>query len=109
MFRQLKFLLVIFFSFFWSNSSFADQPYNLVQINCYEKSGYFELRKINTQNLNMWEILEDENLINLQHSESVTKKCVLPKQRFVKEQITIIIIAAKTPYFAGGKATLAIL
>ena len=86
-----KLLLLIFFSLFWSNSSFADQPYNLVQINCYEKSGYFELRKINTQNLNMWEILEDENLINLQHYESVTKKCVLPKQRFVKEQITIMV------------------
>ena len=86
-----KLLLLIFFSLFWSNSSFADQPYNLIQINCYEKSGYFELRKINTQNLNMWEILEDENLINLEHSEGVTKKCVFPKDRFVKEQITIMV------------------
>ena len=86
-----KLLLIIFFSLFWSNSSFADQPYSLVQINCYEKSGYFELRKINTQNLNMWEISEDENLINLLHSESVTKKCVFPKDRFVDEQITIMV------------------
>ena len=86
-----KLLLLIFFSLFWSNNSFADQPYSLVQINCYEKSGYFELRKINTQNLNMWEISEDENLINLLHSESVTKKCVFPKDRFVDEQITIMV------------------
>ena len=86
-----KLLLIIFFSLFWLNSSFADQPYSLVQINCYEKSGYFELRKINTQNLNMWKISEDENLINLLHSESVTKKCVFPKDRFVDEQITIMV------------------
>ena len=86
-----KLLLLIFFSLFWSNSSFADQPYNLVQINCYEKSGYFELRKIGTWNLNMWEISEDENLINLQHSESVTKECAFPKRTFVEKKITIMV------------------
>jgi hypothetical protein len=91
-----KFLLLIFFSLFWSNVSFADQVYSLIQVNCYEKSGYFELRKIGTQNLNMWEISEDENLINLEHSESVTKKCVFPKDRFVDEQITIMV--AINPY-----------
>ena len=32
-----------------------------------------------------------ENLINLEHSEGVTKKCVFPKDRFVKEQITIMV------------------
>lgn len=86
-----KLLAIIFFSLFWSNASFADQGYSLVQINCYEKPGYFELRKINTWNLNMWDIAEDENLINLQHSESVTKECVLPKRTFVDEQITIMV------------------
>ena len=86
-----KLLARIFFSLFCSNASFADQGYSIVQINCYEKPGYFELRKINTWNLNMWDIAEDENLINLQHSESVTKECVLPKRTFVDEQITIMV------------------
>ena len=35
------------------------------QINCYEKTGYFELRKFQTWNLNMFKILEDKNLISL--------------------------------------------
>ena len=68
-----KYLLIILFSFFYSNNSFADQWFDLVQFNCYEKSGYFELRKIGTWNLNMWEVAEDENLVNLQHSKNVTK------------------------------------
>ena len=91
-----KYLLIILFTLFWSNSSFADQWYSLVQINCYEKSGYFELRKIGTWNLNMWEVAEDENLVNLQHSKNVTKKCVIPKRTFVDEQFTIEV--AIRPY-----------
>ena len=88
--KLLQQLLISFF-LFWSSSSFADQPYSLVQINCYEKSGYFELRNIRTHNLNMWDIAEDENLINLRNSESVTKECVFPKRTFVKEQITVMV------------------
>ena len=88
--KLLQQLLISFF-LFWSSSSFADQPYRLVQINCYEKSGYFELRNIRTENLNMWDIAEDENLINLRNSESVTKECVFPKRTFVKEQITVMV------------------
>ena len=88
--KLLQQLLISFF-LFWSSISFADQPYSLIQINCYEKSGYFELRNIRTHNLNMWDISEDENLINLRNSESVTKECVLPKRTFVKEQITVMV------------------
>jgi hypothetical protein len=91
-----KLLLLIFFSLFWSNNSFADQWFDLIQINCYEKSGYFELRKIGTWNLNMWEVAEDENLVNLQHSKNVTKKCVIPKRKFVDEQFAIEV--AIRPY-----------
>jgi len=91
-----KIISVIIFGLLCCTSSFADVGYSLIQVNCYEKSGYFELRKIGTQNLNMWEISEDENLINLEHSESVTKKCVFPKDRFVDEQITIMV--AINPY-----------
>ena len=60
-----KFLLIIFLSLFWFNTSHGDTPFDGVQINCYENSGYFEMRNISTSNLNKFGSWEDENLISL--------------------------------------------
>lgn len=100
-----KILLLIFFSLLWSNASVADTPYNLIQINCYEKSGYFELRRFDSQNLNMYQVSEDGNLISLfgenKEYESITKECVFPKWKFVDNQINVIVTIypfCKIPY-----------
>ena len=100
-----KLLLIIFFSFFCSNISIADTRYNLIQINCYEESGYFELRKLHSWNLNMYGVSEDENLISLfgenKEYESITRECVFPKKKFVENQVTIMIAIhpfCRTPF-----------
>ena len=100
-----KLLLTIFFSFFCSNISIADTRYNLIQINCYEESGYFELRKLHSWNLNMYGVSEDENLISLfgenKEYESITRECVFPKKKFVENQVTIMIAIhpfCRTPF-----------
>ena len=100
-----KLLLIIFFSFFGSNISIADTRYNLIQINCYEESGYFELRKLHSWNLNMYGVSEDENLISLfgenKEYESITRECVFPKKKFVENQVTIMIAIhpfCRTPF-----------
>lgn len=100
-----KILLLIFFSLLWSNGSVADTPYNLIQINCYEKSGFFELRRFDSQNLNMYQVSEDENLISLfgenKEYESITRECVFPKRKFVDNQINVIVTIypfCKIPY-----------
>ena len=100
-----KLLLIIFFSFFCSNNSIADTRYNLIQINCYEESGYFELRKLHSWNLNMYGVSEDENLISLfgenKEYESITRECVFPKKKFVENQVTIMIAIhpfCRTPF-----------
>ena len=100
-----KLLLIFFFSFFCSNISIADTRYNLIQINCYEESGYFELRKLHSWNLNMYGVSEDENLISLfgenKEYESITRECVFPKKKFVENQVTIMIAIhpfCRTPY-----------
>ena len=90
-----KLLVILFLSLLWSNISFADTRYNLIQINCYEKTGYFELRKFQSWNLNMYKILEDKNLISLfgdiGEYKSISKKCELPKRKFVKKDTAILI------------------
>lgn len=105
MFKQLKLLTLIFFSLFYSNIAVADTRYNLIQINCYEESGYFELRKLHSWNLNMYGVSEDENLISLfgenKEYESITKECVFPKKTFVENPITIMVAIhpfCRTPY-----------
>ena len=60
-----KLLGIVVLGLLYSNISLADTRYNLIQINCYEKTGYFELRKFQSWNLNMFKILEDKNLISL--------------------------------------------
>ena len=100
-----KLLSIIFFSFFCTNISIADTRYNLIQINCYEESGYFELRKLHSWNLNMYGVSEDENLISLfgenKEYESITRECVFPKKKFVENQVTIMIAIhpfCRTPF-----------
>ena len=100
-----KLLLVIFFGLFYSNITVADTRYNLIQINCYEESGYFELRKLHSWNLNMYGVSEDENLISLfgenKEYESITRECVFPKKKFVENQVTIMIAIhpfCRTPF-----------
>jgi hypothetical protein len=100
-----KFVLFFLLNLVYSNISIADTPYNLIQINCYEKSGYFELRRFDSQNLNMYQVSEDGNLISLfgenKEYESITKECVFPKWKFVENQITVIVTIypfCKIPY-----------
>jgi len=100
-----KLLSIIVLTLLWSNLSFADTRYNLVQIGCYEESGYFELRKFQSWNLNMYKVLEEKNLISLygdkNDSKKITKKCVFPKKKFVENEIVIIVelnTYCRTPY-----------
>ena len=100
-----KLLTLIFFSLFYSNIAVADTRYNLIQFNCYEESGYFELRKLHSWNWNMYGVSEDENLISLfgenKEYESITKECVFPKRKFVDNQIAVkvtIFPFCKIPY-----------
>ena len=95
-----KILTIIFFSFFYLNSSYGDQPFEGVQINCYEESGYFEMRNIITSNLNKFGAWEDENLISIhipgeadkENYGSIIKECKFLPQRAIENEITIKVI-----------------
>ena len=95
-----KILTIIFFSFFYFNSSYGDQPFEGVQINCYEESGYFEMRNIITSNLNKFGAWEDENLISIhipgeadkENYGSIIKECKFLPQRAIENEITIKVI-----------------
>lgn len=100
-----KILGIVVLSLLWANVSFSDTRYNLVQIGCYEESGYFELRKFHSWNLNMYNVLEEKDLISLfgdkNDTKKITKKCVFPKKKFVENEITIIVeinTYCRTPY-----------
>ena len=95
-----KFLSLILFSFFCFNSSYADQGYYGVQINCYEEAGYYEIRNHTTANMNKYGAWEEENLINLyipgdgddESYGSIIKKCTFSPQRGIENKITIKVI-----------------
>ena len=94
----MKTLLTLFVLLF-SSSVFADQGYNLVQVNCYPNSGYFELRYFETSNLNMHtqDIFNEENLYSLtDHQKNDFKKikgeCSFKKNDYVKKNHSIVYI-----------------
>ena len=89
----MKTLLTLFFLFF-SSAVVADQGYNLVQVNCYPNSGYFELRYFETSNLNMHtqDIFNEKKLYSLtDHQKNDFKKikgeCIFKKNDYVKKTI----------------------
>ena len=90
-------ILLTFFVLFFSSSIFADQGYNLVQVNCYPNSGYFELRYFETWNLNMHtqDISNEDNLYSLtDHQKKYFKKikgeCTFKKNDYVKKKHSIV-------------------
>ena len=57
-----KSLIFLFVFSMFAFKSFADQPYFLVEINCYPKSEYFEIRYFETHNLEMYNNKNENNL-----------------------------------------------
>lgn len=95
-----KILSILFLSFFWFNTSHGDTPFDGVQINCYEKSGYFEIRRMVTSNLNKFGSWEDENLISLhipgeadkKSYGSIVKECKFLPHRAIENEIKVKVI-----------------
>ena len=86
-----KFLIFLFVFSMFAFKSFADQPYFLVEINCYPKSEYFEIRYFETHNLEMNNNKNENNLYNLsaylKDKKTISDKCKINKQRIITYEL----------------------
>ena len=92
---MIKFFIFLFLFTTISLKSFADQGYYLVEINCYPKSGYFEIRYYETFNLNMHTqgIMDENNLYDLsaylQNEKNISGTCKMKSNKYVETKHSI--------------------
>ena len=92
---MIKFFIFLFLFTIISLKSFADQGYYLVEINCYPKSGYFEIRYYETHNLNMHTqgIMDENNLYDLsaylQNEKNISGTCKMKSNEYVETKHSI--------------------